>query len=197
MSLVAGLAFDDGAVPAVTDVSNHGVYGVMVRFLAFILAIAGGVAGSQAPAFTDQYMQNLTGRVDELRPTVEQFDENVGRYGYTRQRALEECSNADGLLDALCEGYAEIVRRYAELKAHLDGLKAATSLERPIVLARGYQQDILESTYSAYKPAVPTTMDGAVYGGGGFVGLWALGSLVFGGIGALFGGGRRGRELYA
>ncbi|MEL7201353.1 MAG: DUF2937 family protein, partial [Pseudomonadota bacterium] len=68
----------------------------MGRFFATILAIAAGLAGSQAPGFTLQYMQNLTGRVDELRPTVEQFDANVGQYGYTRARAMEECGNADG-----------------------------------------------------------------------------------------------------
>ena len=163
----------------------------MGRFLAIVLAIAAGLAGSQAPAFTLQYMQNLTGRVDELRPTVEQFDDNVGRYGYTRNRAMEECGNADGLLEALCASYASIVQRYEVLQAHLDALNSATSLERPIVLARNYQRDIVDSTLSAYKPAVPTTLDGAVYGGGAFVGIWIIASILFGGLGAILGGGRR------
>jgi len=163
----------------------------MGRFLAIVIAIIGGVAGSQAPGFTLQYMQNLTGRVDELRPRVEEFDTNVSRYGYTRARALDECQLADGLLDALCDGYASIVKRYEELQAHLDSLRAATSIERPLVLARSYKRDIVDSTLTEYKPAVPTTVDGAVYGGGGFVGLWLVASILFGVLGSLFGGGRR------
>ncbi|MEL6111815.1 MAG: DUF2937 family protein [Pseudomonadota bacterium] len=168
----------------------------MGRFFATILAIAAGLAGSQAPGFTLQYMQNLTGRVDELRLTVEQFDANVGQYGYTRARAMEECGNADGLLEALCASYASIVTRFEFLAGHLDALTSATDLERPIVLARTYQRDIADSALSAYKPAVPTTIDGAVYGGGSFVGVWALGSLLFGGLGSLFGGRRRQRDAY-
>lgn len=167
----------------------------MGRFLAVILAIAAGLAASQAPAFTLQYMQNLTGRVDEMRPTVQQFDDNVGQYGYTRSRAMEECGDADGLLEALCASYASIVRRYEVLQAHLDNLNRATSLERPVVLARNYQRDIVDSTISAYKPAVPTTIDGAVYGGGAFLGIWMIASVLFGGLGAIFGGNRR-RDSY-
>lgn len=168
----------------------------MGRFFALVFAIAVGVGGSQAPGFTLQYMQNLTGRVDELKPIVQQFDDDVGRYGYTRERALDECGNADGLLEALCSGYATTIRRFLTLSAHLADLKAAPPLQQPIVLARSYQQDIVESTWSAYKPAVPTTLDGAVYGGGAFAGAWLIFSILFGGLGALFGGGRRKRDAY-
>ncbi|MEL6507509.1 MAG: DUF2937 family protein [Pseudomonadota bacterium] len=163
----------------------------MGRFFAVIFAIAAGLAGSQAPAFTLQYMQNLTGRVDELRSTVEEFDASVGQYGYTRSRAMEECGNADGLLEALCSRYAAIVTRFEFLSTHLDALTSATDLERPIVLARQYEQEIVDSALSAYEPAVPATLDGAVYGGGSFVGVWGIASLVFGGLGSIFGGGRR------
>ncbi|MEL7202358.1 MAG: DUF2937 family protein, partial [Pseudomonadota bacterium] len=104
--------------------------------------------------------------------------------------------NADGLLEALCASYASIVTRFEFLAGHLDALTSATDLERPIVLARTYQRDIADSALSAYKPAVPTTIDGAVYGGGSFVGVWALGSLLFGGLGSLFGGRRRQRDAY-
>ncbi len=167
----------------------------MGRFFALIFAIAAGIGGSQAPGFTLQYMQNLTGRVDELRPIVQQFDADVGRYGYDRNRALNECNNADGLLEALCSGYATTIRRFIELRDHLDLLTGAKPLTQPIVLARNYKKDIAQSTLNAYEPAVPTTLDGAVYGGGAFVSVWLILSLVFGGIGSLFGG-RRGRREY-
>ena len=164
---------------------------IMDRFLALLLAIAMGVAGSQAPGFTLQYMQNLTGRVDELRPLVQQFDADVGRYNYTRESALSECATADGLLEALCSSFATTVRRFITLSEHLAELKAAEPLRQPLVLAQSYKEDIAKSTLDAYKPAVPTTLDGAVYGGGTFAAGWLIFSVLFGGIGSLFGRGRR------
>jgi len=163
----------------------------MSRFFALVFAIIAGVAGSQAPGFTLQYMQNLTGRVDVLKPIVDEFDQKVQQYGYTRTRALEECKLADGLLEALCSGYAKTMNDYITLKAHLDKLQAASSVMRPITLAQSYRREIVDSAWSAYKPAVPTTTDGAVYGGGSFVIIWLILSILFGGLGSLFGGGRR------
>ncbi len=168
----------------------------MGRFFALLLAIIAGIGGSQAPGFTLQYMQNLNGRVDELRPIVRQFDAEVGRFGYDRARALDECSNADGLLEALCSGYSTTIRRFVELSAHLDLLRSTKPLMKPIVLAQNFKKDIVESTRKEFEPAIPATLDGAVYGGGAFVIVWLVFSLLFGGIGSLFGGGRRSRGQF-
>ena len=167
------------------------------RFLAMVLGLAGAGLGSQAPGFTLQYMQNLTGRVDELRPIVEQFDADVGRYGYTREGALIECETATGLLDALCGGYAATIARYEILAAHLAELEAAGPYARPLVVARGAAanaliRDIAESVMTQFKPALPVTPDGAAYAGGGFAAVWGTLSFVFGLFGAM-----TGRRRYA
>ena len=161
------------------------------RFIAIIFGLAGAAAASQAPGFTLQYMQNLNGRIDELRPIVEQFDNDVAAYGYTRQQAMQECSTADGLLDALCNGYETTIRRYEELTAHYAELTAASDYKRPIVLARGYKRDIVESVYEEFEPAIPVTPHGFVYAGGGFLLLWGGLSFIFGLLGMMFGGGGR------
>ncbi|MEE2690124.1 MAG: DUF2937 family protein [Pseudomonadota bacterium] len=166
------------------------------RFLAVVLGLAGAGLGSQAPGFTLQYMQNLAGRVDELKPIVEQFDADVGRYGYTRESALAECASATGLLDALCGGYATTIERYEILLAHLGELKAAGPYVRPLLVARGAAdnpviRDIAESVATEFRPAVPATLDGAAYAGGGFAVIWGALSFVFGLLGAMTGGGRR------
>lgn len=169
---------------------------MVARFLAALAGIAGAVAGSQAPGFTLQYMQNLTGRVDELRPIVEEFDTNVSKYGYDRARALAECETSTGLLEALCTGYATTIRRFELLSAHLDELKAAGIYVRPLVVIRGVAEqpvfkEIGESVMKEFKPAVPVTLDGAAYAAGGFVTLWGGLSFIFGFLGAIFGVGRR------
>jgi len=157
------------------------------RFLAMAAGIGGLFAGSQAPEFTVQYMQNLTGRIAELKPIVEQFDADVAGYGYTRDQAISECATADGLLDALCNGYETTIARYVELTAHFAELEGAQDLARPLVLARSYKRDIADSVMEQFKPAVPATLDGAAYAGGGFATLWGGLSFIFGLLGAMTG----------
>jgi hypothetical protein len=165
------------------------------RFLAFAAGIGGAVLGSQAPAFTLQYMQNLAGRIDELRPIVEEFDASVGRHGYSRSQAMAQCERSEGLLDALCEGYVMTVRRFEILTAHYEELTATSEFARPIVLIKSLPDDVVrdiaQSTRDEYAPAVPTTLDGAAYAGAGFAVAWGGLSFVFGLLGGLFGGGRR------
>lgn len=156
------------------------------RLLALIVGAAAAVAASQGPAFTDQYIQNLTGRIDELRPIVEEFDAKVSEYNYTRASAMAECSTAEGLLDALCSTYETVVERYEMLTLHMAELNAATIWTRPLVLARTYKKDIAESVYSVFKPAVPATPEGFAYGGGGFLAGFLALSLIFGILGGLF-----------
>ncbi len=160
------------------------------RLFAIIVGVGVAVAGSQGPGFTLQYMQNLTGRIDELRPIVEQFDADVGRYGYTRQAAMAECLAADGLLDALCSSYETVVARYEELSAHYNELTAAGDYVRPLVLAKSFKRDIADSVYEEFEPAMPVTPVGLAYAGGGFIVGWGLLSFVFGLLGSMFGGRR-------
>lgn len=166
------------------------------RFLAIIAGVAGAVAGSQAPGFTLQYVQNLSGRLEELRPIVEQFDADVARIGYTREKAMAECETASGLLDALCGGQATAIRRYETLSAHYAELKAASDYAQPIILLKSAGEnaiirELARSTAKEYKPAIPTTLDAAAYAGGGFAVLWGGISFVFGLLGSIFGMGRR------
>ena len=59
-----------------------------------ILTLAGGVAGavalSQFPEFSQQYLQRLSGAVDELRTQVVAFDTLATAAGITREEALAE-----------------------------------------------------------------------------------------------------------
>ncbi len=160
------------------------------RLLALIAGAALAVAASQGPAFTDQYVQNLTGRIEALRETVEEFDTKVAEYNYTRASAMAECSTATGLLDALCSTYETTIINYEMLVAHMAGLNAASIWTRPLVLARTYKRDIAESVYSVFKPAAPATPEGFAYGGGGFLAGFLALSIIFGILGGLVGGRR-------
>ncbi len=161
------------------------------RLIAVIMGLAGGAVASQGPGYTLQYLQNLNGRIDELRPIVEQFDADVAEFGYTRALAMAECETAEGLLEALCNGYETTVRRYEALTTHYAELSAADDYARPLVLSRTYMRDVAESVMEEYQPAIPVTIHGAAYAAGGFVFVWGALSFLFGLLGAMFGMGER------
>lgn len=163
----------------------------MGRFVAFVLGVAGALIASQAPGYTLQYMQNLQGRVDELTRIVEEDDAKVGEFGYTRNAAMVECSEAQDLLEAMCANYRTRVERLDYLLGHLATLEGATEYVRPLVLAKTYDRDIAMSVRQQFEPAVPATLHGAIYAAGGFVVAWGLPLLIFSIIGSMFGGGRR------
>ena len=165
---------------------------MVTRIVSMLAGAAGAIAVSQAPGFTQQYMQNLEGRVDELRTVVERFDRNIARIGYDRDRALAECSVAERLLGALCEGIVEDLARYEALTAHRAELLAAEPWARPVVLARNPRMDVAESAYRLFEPAVPATATGAGYAAAGFAGAWGVLTVLLGILTAPF----RRREAY-
>ena len=158
----------------------------MARLLAFLIGIAGAVISSQWPGFTLQYMQNLQGRIDELKPLVEQYDADLAEYGYNRAMAAAECAAGARFVTAMCAGYERTITRFDLLTAHLEALEAASPYVRPLLIARSRMNDVAQSTYSQYRPAAPTTLDGGLYAGGGFAFFWGVSIFVLG----LFGGRR-------
>lgn len=163
----------------------------MGRFLAFVLGIAGALIASQGPGFTLQYMQNLQGRVDELTTIVETHDAEIAKYGYSRDKAMEECRQAVDLLEAMCSNYRMAVARLEYLSNHISELNAVSDYMRPLILAKTYDRDIAKSVKEQFEPAIPATIDGAIYAGGGFAVAWGLPLMLFSILGSMFGGGRR------
>ena len=153
---------------------------MVTRIISMLAGAGGALAVSQAPGFTAAYMQNLEGRVDELRTIVERFDENIARIGYDRTRALSECRTATRLLGALCDGITQDVARYERLSAHRAELLAAEPWARPVILAKSPEMDVAESAWGAFEPAVPVTATGAGYAAAGFAGAWGVLTVLLG-----------------
>ena len=159
----------------------------MSRFLAFLMGLIGAVGTSQAPGYTQQYVQNLTGRVDELRMIVERFDDQMADISRTREEGIAECSStSNNVTLALCDGITEDVARYDSLDAQLRALNAASDWERPVLLARNFDRQIAESAYEAYEPAVPVSAAGGAFALAGFALFWGVGAFIFGLIGSIF-----------
>ncbi len=162
------------------------------RFLALVLGIAGVVAGSQAPNFTAHFMQNLEGRVDELGRLAQDITSDRERLGYTRKMAKAACEAAEAeMVREDCNRAEETLDRFDALMALQTKLKDASGWERPILLAQTAMSDtrvrgFAENAMKEFQPAVPTTAEGAGYAAGTGGGLWAIGRLLFGLLGAPF-----------
>lgn len=158
------------------------------RLLALLLGLGGLVIGSQAPGFTLQYMQNLSGRIDELRLIVEKFDAITRDLSITREQYVEDLRAADReSTDKTADVIEETYARYEKLTAHYERLNAASVFMRPVMLAQSFERDIAEVVQREFKPAMPVTADGFAYGAGGFGVLWLIGSIFFGLLGGVFG----------
>lgn len=161
------------------------------QFVARVLGLAGIIAGSQAPGYTLQYMQNLAGRVDELSAVVGQYDAVAADLGMDRATYIADLREGG----AAARGTADVVQstadRLARLRAHFEYLESADPFRRPLLMARDLEEDVARSTLENFEWTAPLSPEGAVYGIGGGAVLWGAPAALFGLIGGLFGGGRR------
>lgn len=162
------------------------------RFLAVVMGLGGVVAGSQAPNFTAHFMQNLEGRVDELRMQVDDINSDRDRAGFTRNMARAACAAADSaVVKDDCDRAEDTLVRFDTLSELQNELRDTNVWKRPVVLGQKASTDtnvraIAENAVKEYKPAIPTTADGAGFAAGVGAFFWALFRIIFSILGAPF-----------
>jgi hypothetical protein len=129
-----------------------------------VVCLAGAVLFSQAPEFMQQYLQRLGGHLDEARRQLEHFREAAAQSGLTLdQWARAAAANADPAMARFGPLIHEAGARVAVLGADEAALRGASSLGRPFVFLRHLDPEVLRSTAAVFRPAVPTTWEGALY----------------------------------
>lgn len=145
--------------------------------LVLLLAIAGGTTGSQAPEFSQQYLQRLGGAVSELRIVAQAFDRDASADGLDRQAALNRLKQSDDTLTRRRgNSMAETFERYENLAAQYDALQAARPIIRPIEMLRYPDPKIIREAWDIYNPAAPLTRPGLAWG---LMGTGVLGILMW------------------
>ena len=156
-----------------------------------VLVLAGGIGGaaalSQFPEFSQQYAQRLGGAVDELRLFVQDFDADAASVGLEREAALVQLADGGALGVARAETMRGTIARYQRLETAQDKLKGASALGRAINVMHFNDADIAEAAWADFRPAVPLTAEGAVFGGGGFAMGGLLMAVLIGGLRRLYG----------
>ncbi len=140
------------------------------RLLNGLAAILGAAGFTQFPAFYQQYLQRLGGRLDQSRLDVERLLQDARSAGQT----LEE--HIKGLVSSGTEEARQAAQRELErldtaslLKNAYEALAMADPLQRPMVFAEHFDRSVAEETLRAFEAAVPATPEALVYGGTGML----------------------------
>ncbi len=153
--------------------------GLISRALTIAAMLAGLAAGSQAPEFAQQYRQRLGGAVEELRTVVTQFDADAANSGLSRDLALQRMiSDEQQLVRDRGVSMTAVTGRFERLAAQQAALERTDDLLRPFHVLRSPDTKIVSDAWEIFKPAVPLTIAGAVWGGVGAVVMlvaWLLG----------------------
>ena len=149
----------------------------MWRFIAILGGVTGAVALSQFPEFSQQYLQRLAGKVDALTAVVADFDATALGQGLTRDQALAQMTGTAFNLAHQTDMRATFVRA-SDLSANLATLRSASPLARLTMPQRLGDVDTLQATWADYQPAIPTSADGAMTAGIGYLGGWTLAGIL-------------------
>lgn len=141
-----------------------------------LAAVLGGLLTSQFPAFYDQYVQSLGGRLDQARIHAARIAEVARDQGLSLEAyILRFADNADPVVRSQAEVMASTIADEARLSAAFAVLTQAPSGLRPLVLLRHLDLDVAAATADRFTPAAPLGLEGLLYlVVGALVGLAAL-----------------------
>ncbi len=140
-----------------------------------LLCVAGAVLCSQLPEFIQQYLQRLGGHLDEARRQLGQFQEMAAKSGLTFDQLMARSqTSSDWTVAGLGRLMHATVVRVNALSEADAALRGASVLMRPLVFLRHVDLSIARSTWRAFRPAVPTTVEGMLYAAFGMLVIMAL-----------------------
>ena len=161
----------------------------MIKAISLAAGLATGALCSQAPEFTQQYLQRLGGQVDALTSVVMDFDASALASGLGREQALSEMTGTDFLIARQADMRATFAR-HTRLSQNLTALRDATPLARLAMPHRLMDRETATAAWADFQPAVPLTAAGFAAGGAGFL----AGGALIGGLLALLGAPIRRRD---
>ncbi|WP_342360629.1 DUF2937 family protein [Terrarubrum flagellatum] len=148
---------------------------MLARTLGMALGLMTAILFSQLPEYAQQYRQRLGGAIDELRRVVGSFERDARNSGLTRSDALDRMAKSnDELQKRQSTSIAGHIGRLENLEAERDALREAGPFQRLGIFISQSDSELARRTLDDFEPAVPTTAEGAVAAGGGFLAGWGL-----------------------
>lgn len=134
------------------------------RTLNVVSAVAGAALFSQFPAYYDQYVQRLGGRLDQTKIEIARIDRAARAEGMGREGYIQAFETSDG---SPHRRHGQIMRDQLSdlqrLGAAYSALRPAEPLERPLRFARHADTEIALATGRDFAPAVPLGIAGIAY----------------------------------
>lgn len=145
------------------------------RWVDRIVCTLGAVALAQGPEFMQQYLQRLGGHLDEARRILTQL---LATASHSGQDPLVWAEKARTSSDAVIADLGRLVlttqQRVDDLAQAQQALQSASAWERPWTFLAHLDSSIFRGTWHDFRPAVPTTGEGALYAITGMLLAWAL-----------------------
>ncbi len=148
-----------------------------MRMQPFIIALSVlfAMLFSQAPEFTQQYLQRLAGTVEELGNIVRNFDEDSLRSGYDRSAALGVMrNNPERLVRDQATRMKENIARLNRLLEQQANMRDAGPLARFSAFIANIDGPLAQRTWQSYVPALPFSFEGIVFALIGFASSYLL-----------------------
>lgn len=146
----------------------------MLRFftntLDRILSLLCGVTFAQIPQFIQHYMQQLSGRVDELRMQVESMRTAAGLSGKSLEQFVQKFLNSSDP-DFVHQGQvmSDIYHRYESLSMAYTQLEGTQGVAQPFVFFYHIDTSLVKSTFAHFSLGLPFTIEAGVYALAGIV----------------------------
>lgn len=151
----------------------------IARTVGLAFGLLGGLVASQAPEFGQQYRQRLGGAIDELNRIVTRFDEDARATGQERDSAIDQLrQNPDRLTSLQGAAMRANIERRDRLERQRQAFSEAGPFARIGLLLREGDTDLARAAYRDFEPAVPTTQEGFVTVGIGFILGYLLSRLI-------------------
>ncbi len=145
-----------------------GVLAGLEKILNRALGVVGAIVGAQLPEFMQQYRQQLVARLDEARRLLANFAQVAHQAGLSLEQYLARLAgNPDPVASQTGRVIRNLSQRVDDLAAAELAWSNASGWTRPFAFGRHFDREIARSTWSVFRPAVPTTMEGVIYAGGG------------------------------
>jgi len=149
---------------------------MIVRTLTLTAGIAGAAATAQFPEYSQQYLQRMAGKEEELTRFVAEFDADAAEQGMSREQALIDLAMGGRMAAARADTMVETIARQRHFEQVLAELRGASPFERARYAAAFTDPELARGTLSDFKPALPLTFEGLSFAAIGF----ALASLIIG-----------------
>lgn len=129
-----------------------------------VFAVIGALVFAQAPMFIQQYGQQLSGRVAELKLQVNSIASAAAQGHKSVPQYIQRFIDS-GDQDFMLQGelMQRMTLRFGHLSEALQDLSSTSIWSKPFVFIRDFNWEIAQSTFADFQPGIPFTLEGLMY----------------------------------